>query len=337
MAEQKFYTPLKIGILVVVIAYFLFTLHSMFTLSWIGEWNRLGGGAFGRMILNEDISATIGLVFRFAASIIALAAITSYFIKKNLSEPKVYKVLRVVLVFEGIYWLGLVATTYYSVQNFWLFLHGGSLTLTVETLFLSAIPSVAEGVVLPIVLFIFAYKLNPNKPFRTSIKWASITGTIFILVFWLTNASSWVGVLLERGKGIGYLLSETVQVNGAQHIVYHPEHLVSFITTVFGLLALAIYAGYFTIKSRGTQTLKELRLESVGVIILGFGMFFLWNYLSWVIFAGNTWNNWYAWFLGHNMDLWMLTLPLVALPLLFDKKTPEKTASNMADSKRDVR
>jgi hypothetical protein len=73
------------------------------------------------------------------------------------------------------------------------------------------------------------------------------------------------------------------------------------------------------------------------VIILGFGMFFLWNYLSWVIFAGNTWNNWYAWFLGHNMDLWMLTLPLVALPLLFDKKTPEKTASNMADSKRDVR
>jgi len=50
MAEQKFVTPLKIGILAVVITYFLFTLHGMFTLSWIGEWNRMGGGAFGRMI-----------------------------------------------------------------------------------------------------------------------------------------------------------------------------------------------------------------------------------------------------------------------------------------------
>jgi hypothetical protein len=338
MAEQKFYTPLKIGIMVVVIAYFLFTLHSMFTLSWIGEWNRMGGGdAFGRMILIEDISATIGLVFRFAASIIALAAITAYFMQKNLSKPKVYNVLRVVLVFEGIYWLGLIATAYYSVQNFWMFLHGGFLTLTLESLFLGAIPTVAEALVLPIMLFIFAYKLNPNKPFRTSVKWASITSTIFILVFWLTNTSSWVGVLLERGKGIGYLLSETVQVNGAQHLVYHPEHLVSFITTVFGLLALAIYTGYFTIKSRGTQTLEELKLGSVGVIILGFGMFFLWNYLSWVILAGNTWNDWYAWFLGHNMDLWMLTLPLAALPLLFQKKTPEQTSSNTADSEKDVR
>ena len=84
MAEQKFYNPLKVGLLVVVAAYFLFTLHAMFTLSWIGEWNRIGGGSFGTMILVEDISATIGLVFRFAASIIALAAITVYLSKKRI-------------------------------------------------------------------------------------------------------------------------------------------------------------------------------------------------------------------------------------------------------------
>ena len=35
------------------------------------------------MILVEDISATIGLVFRFAASILALAAIRVYFIQKE--------------------------------------------------------------------------------------------------------------------------------------------------------------------------------------------------------------------------------------------------------------
>ena len=78
----------------------------------------LGGGSFGTMILVEDIAATTGLVFRFAASIIAFAAIIVYFAKKNLSKPTLYQVLRVVLVFEGIYWLGLSATTGYTVQNF---------------------------------------------------------------------------------------------------------------------------------------------------------------------------------------------------------------------------
>ena len=43
MTEEKFYSPLKIGLFIVVLSYFLFTLHATFTLSWVGEWNRLGG------------------------------------------------------------------------------------------------------------------------------------------------------------------------------------------------------------------------------------------------------------------------------------------------------
>ena len=43
----KSVSPLKVGLLIVVISYFLFTLHAMFTLSWIGEWDRFGGGTFG--------------------------------------------------------------------------------------------------------------------------------------------------------------------------------------------------------------------------------------------------------------------------------------------------
>jgi len=327
MAEQKFVTPLKIGILAVVIAYFLFTLHAMFTLSWVGEWASLREPV-KTIIFVEDMSSEACLAFRFAGCIIAFVAVVAYFIKKNLSKPTVYKVLRVVLVFEGIYWLGLSTTAWYSVQSFWqAFLNGRSLTYILDSLFLGAIPTILEAIVLPIILFIFAFKLNPNKPLKTSVKWASITGTMFIVVFWLTNTSSWVGVLLQRGKGIGYLWSETVSVNGVQHIAYHPEHLVSFVTTAFGLLALAIYAGYFTVKSSRIETLEDLNFGAAGVITLALGMYFLWNYLSWVIFAGTTFNDWYRWFLGHNMDLWMLVLPLVALPLLFYKQPPKQTSN----------
>lgn len=118
MAEQKFYTPFKVGLFAIIIAYFLFTLHGMFTLSWIGEWTRLRE-PMRTTIFVEDISATTCLAFRFLASIIAFGAIVTYLIKKNLSRPTIYKTVRMVLIFEGIYWLGLATTAWYSLQSFW--------------------------------------------------------------------------------------------------------------------------------------------------------------------------------------------------------------------------
>jgi hypothetical protein len=284
----------------------------MFTLSWIGEWDRLpgGGSSFGMVILVEDISATIGLIFRFAASILAFAAIVYYFAKKGMAKPTAYKVLRWVLVFEGIYWLGLIATAVYTILGVGFGLSGNPTTFEIlNYVFLSIIPTVVEAVVLPAVLFILAYKLNPNRLQTGPIKWALISGTVMVAVFWLINTSIWVGVV-DR-KGLEYLSA-------------YPENLVSFVVTAIGMAALTIYMAYFAKKNSRTSTLQELPIGPVGVIILALGIFFLWNYFSWVIFAGNTWNSWYAWFLGHNMDLWMLSLPLLGLPLLFRRTTTNK-------------
>lgn len=309
-SQLKSAAPLKAGLLIVTVSYFLFTLHALFTLEWIGEWDRLGGGSFGTVILVEDISATIGLVFRFAASTIALATIIFYFSKKKISKPTAYKILRWVLVFEGIYWLGLIATAGFSVQSFGQMLsRGRPFSALLNSLLESVIPTVGESVILPIILFILAFKLSPKKPHKSGIKWASITGTIYITVFWLINTSIWLGI---------------VQQKGTEYLTAYPEHLLSYILTIVGLLALTIYTVYFTKKSSRTVTLQELKLRTIGGIILALGMYFLWNYLSWVILAGYTWNNWYAWFLGHNMDLWMLSLPLVALPLLFYKSPKQQ-------------
>ncbi len=309
MAEHKFYTPLKIGLLIVTLSYLLFNFHSMVTLAWIGEWEPVGG-YFGFVLLVEDISATIGLVFRFAASIIALAAVIFYFTKKNMAKPTAYKLLKLILVFEGIYWLGLIATAGFNVLGFGMIAGNLPILLSLYSLLLNVIPSVVEAVILPISLFILAFKLSPNKPLKGAIKWGLITGTIYIVVFWLIYTSIWAGVVLE--KGTGYLTA-------------YPEHLLSFILTVFGLAALAIYSAVVTKKSSETGTLQELKLGSVGSILLALGMYFLWNYFSWLFFAGTTWNDWYAWFLGHNMDLWMLSLPLVGLPLLFKSKNAKET------------
>ena len=314
MTEQKLYSPVKIGLLIVVVSYFLFTLHGLFTLQWIGEWN--GTGSFYFFIYITDISALVGLIFRFVASLIAIASVIFYFSKGLPSTEKTYKILRWILVSEAIYWLGLITTTVMSIPG----LSGQSVTSPLSSFALNVIPLLVESIVLPIALFIFAWKLNPNKPLKQAVKWGLITGTIYIFVFWLTNTSMWIITLLEKGNG--YLTS-------------YPENLLSFILTIFGLLALAIYTAYFTKKSSGAESVQELKLKTVGAIIIALGMYFLWNYLTWIFFGGDyLWSDWYAWFLGHNLNLWMLSLPLLGLPLLFTDKPREKIVQNMPDIPR---
>jgi hypothetical protein len=317
MPEQKFYSPLKIGLLIVTLSYFLFTFHSMFTLSWIGEWARIPG-SFSFNIFVEDISATIGLVFRFAGSIIALAAMISYLVNKNISKPKAYVILRVILIFEAIYWLGLLTSGVIGAQSLVRGFGNRTIISLLSSLVTSVLPTLAESLAIPIALFILAYKLSPKKPVKGQIKWGLITGTIFIIVFWLVNTGIWTITVWTnpRPKGTEYLTS-------------YPQNMFSFILTSIGLLALALYSAYVTKKSAGTNNLQELKLKPVGIIILGLGMYFLWNYLTWIFFGGDyLWSDWYAWWLGHNMDLWLLSLPLVGLPLLFYNGISQETSSS---------
>lgn len=295
MVEQKSFTPLKIGLATVTMAYFLFNLHTMFTLEWIGEWARTPG-VFNTIQLIEDINATIGNSFRMAGSVIVIIALVIYFVKKSFSKNKSYLIARVLLIFEAIYWFGLLASGASGV--FRVFTSSRSLTYSLGYV----LPAVLEATIVPITLIIFAYKLSPNKPMKNSIKWALISGTVLVFVYWLLNTGIWVLVL---------------PVKGTEYLTY-PYIMVAFLSTALGLLALTVYSVYTTKTLSRTKSLQDLNLKPVGVIILGLGFFYLWNYLTWIFFGGDhVWSSWYAWLLGHNMDLWMLSLPLVGLPLLF--------------------
>jgi hypothetical protein len=299
MMEQKFVTPLKVGLFAVTIAYFLFTFHAMFTLSWIGEWEALPESmAFA--IFVTDIAAAFFLVFRLIASVIAVSAMILYFSKKGLPQSTTSIMIRLVIVFEGLYWLGLLASGIWGVLP-----SGGSFKLSF--LLSTGIPCLVSSIGIPISLFKLASKIKPNKPQKEGIKWAMIAGILYIVVFWLNNTGMWIVTLTD--KGIGFLTAS-------------PESLLSFASTVIGLLALAIFMTYFAKKSIGTTEVQELKLRTIGAIVLSLGLYFLWNYLTWIYFGG--WNAWYAWFLGHNLDLWMLSLPLLGLPLLF-YKAPKQT------------
>jgi len=313
MAETKFYSPVKVGLLIVAVAYFLFTLHAMFTLSWIGEWETFSD-SFRFVIFVEDISANIGIASRLVASTIAFAGVILYFVKKGLSTQTTMKVVRLVLIGEAIYWLGLLASgvlPLFSTLGFatWR-VNGHVSTLPVLTsLLTNEIPLLVESIAIPIVLFKLSYELKPNKPVKGAIKWGLIAGTVYVFVFWLTNTSLWVTTLLRQGTG--YLTS-------------YPENLLSFALTSIGMLALTVFTAYFAKKSIGTESVEKLELKTIGAITIALGLFYLWNYLSWIFFGRDEiWSNWYVWFFGNNLNLWLLSIPLAGLPLLFEQKTPE--------------
>jgi len=313
MAEQKFYSPLKIGFLIVALAYFLFTFHAMFNLSWIGEWESFGD-PFGFVIFVEDIIAAFGVASRLVASTIAFAGVILYFVKKGLSTQTTIKVLRLVLIGEAIYWLGLLASgvlPLFSTLGFatWR-VNGHVSTLPVLTsLLTNEIPLLVGSIAIPVVLFKLSYELNPNKPATGAIKWGLIAGSVYVLVFWLTNTALWVTTVLRQGM---------------EYLTSYPQNLLSFTLTSIGMLALTVFTAYFAKKSIGTQSAEKLELKTIGAIITALGLFYLWNYLTWIFFGRDEiWSNWYGWFLGNNLNLWLLSIPLLGLPLLFEQKAHE--------------
>ncbi len=319
MAEQKFYSPLRIGFLVVALAYFLFTVHAMFTLSWIGEWESFSG-SFRFVVFVEDISATVGIAFRLVASTIALTGIILYIVKKGLSTQTTRKVLRWVLIGEAIYWLGLLASgvlPLFSTLGFATWRVNGHIsTLPVWTsLLTNEIPILIESIAIPVVLFKLSSEFNPNKPAGAAIKWGLIAGTVYVLVFWLTNNALWVSTVMRQGL---------------QYLTSYPENLLSFALTSIGMLVLTVFTVGFAKKSIGTESVEKLNLETIGAITIALGLFYLWNYLTWIFFGRDEiWSNWYGWFLGHNLNLWILSIPLIGLPLLFRKRTGESSKNRV--------
>ena len=300
--EQNFYSPLKVGLLIVTFVFFMFTLHGILTLEWIGEWEGLGASA-SFWILITDLSSAIGLVFRFVVSLIAVVAVVFYFVKKGLSTPTTFKLLKIILIMEAIYWFTFITSGIWGLTPVFDALFGDPIgTFSISFVISTGIPCMFEAIALPIALFKIVLNLSPTKPQKGAIKWGLIAGTCYIFVWWLNNAGLWI---------------HTVILKGTQYLTAHPVNMISFVSTIFGLLALGMFTSYFSKKSIGTEKLESLKLKTVGAIIVAAGLYFLWNYLTGIIFGAELWSDWYAWFLGHNLDLWALSLPLLGMPLLF--------------------
>ncbi|MCX8150339.1 MAG: hypothetical protein N3D85_02390 [Candidatus Bathyarchaeota archaeon] len=291
------YGSLKIGLFVVTISWFLFTAYEFLK----GAFNI--GKEYGFWISLTDTAGAFGLGFRTAAALIAVVTTLFFVLKRDLTKPELYMSIRWMLLGEIVCFLALFPCVIWGL----LILAGTNISMLGLGFFTeSTLPVMIESIGIPIVLAKLFFELNPNKPAKGAIKWALIGGTFYLFVHWINNTGNWVGAITRRG---------------IEYVTAYPDHILSAGLTTVGLLVLAIYSAYFSKKSIGANSLAELDLRKVGVIITALGLYFLIIYVMWLFLGTNEkWSTWYAWFLGHNMDLWLMSLPLVGVPLLFKEK-----------------
>ena len=300
MVDTRTDWSLRLGMFLVSLAWFSYMLYEFAN----GVINR--GPLTVFFILVTDVPGCIGIGFRAAAGFIALVTVLFYVVRRDLSNPEALMALRLVVLFEASYWfLGFfmsgvmgVAASAGSSELF-----GGVLLMTIE----NNLPCFVQSIGLAGVLVKLFLELSPKKPAKNAIKWGLIVGTFYVFVFWLNNTGNWIAAVIEKGT---------------DYVLLYPANLFSFLLTTVGLLLLALYSAYFSRKSVGTESLEKLNLHTVGVIVTLVGLYFAVHYIMW-IFLGSVggWGTWYAWIMGHNLDLWAMSLPLVGLPLLFKKRT----------------
>jgi hypothetical protein len=290
MIQNKQNWPFKVGLFLFVSIWLVLT-FSEFTLN---IFNR----HLGALIVIEDIPQVWGLGLRTAAGVVSVITILFFLAKRDLSTVETRMALRIVLILEAAYFLSFLPAGFigiaYPVRSM----------SQLSRVFTQILPCFVESIIIPAVLVKLFFELNPQKPVKNAIKWALISGTAYLFVFWLNNAGIWIGTVIT--KGIEYILD-------------YPLNMFSFLVTTVGLLLLTLYTAQLSRKTAGENSLSKVNLKKIGIIILTVGLYLNGILLLWLFFGSvGGWSSWYSWFLGHGyVGRWVLALPLVGLPLIF--------------------
>ena len=304
MTEHKVDWSLRVGLLLVSLSLFSYMLYELVN----GIINR--GPLTILFIYLTDIPFGVGLALRTTAGLVASVATLFYVAKRDLSKPEAFMAARFAVLFEAGYWLSFLPSGILGLG--WLTNPSISFLESISGFVENTLPCLVQSIVLVAVLVKLFFELSPNRSHRGAIKWALIAGTLYVFVFWLNNTGNWIAAVISKGT---------------DYIMLYPANLFSFLITTVGLLVLGICAAYFTKKTIGADSLARINLHTVGVIVTLIGIYFLGHYVMW-LFLGSVggWGTWYAWLLGHNLDLWAMSLPFVGIPLLFRTEGPQYTA-----------
>jgi hypothetical protein len=279
---------IRAGLFLTALSWFTFTFYE-FTNALLHNFHPSTQNPQWSWLLLQETGGTIGLGLRTAGGLIAGIASLFYLVRRDLSKPEALMAVRLIVILEASYWLSfLFAISHAGFTN-------------ISGLLENNLPIVVQSILLPLVLIILFFNLAPEKVETGGVKWGLISGTVYVLVIWLNNAGNWLAA---------------VMVKGIEYLTLYPANLFSFALTLVGLFLLTLYVAYLAKKPKGVN------LRKIGLAVTAFGLYFDVVYVMYLILGPvGGWGLWYAWFTGHNLDLWIMAVPFAGLPLLFQEKS----------------
>jgi hypothetical protein len=288
--ENKSNWAFRIGLFIIALTWLFFSIYQ----SGKSIFN------FDPELAFTDLPGSIGLGFRTVAAFVALVTILIFLVKRDLSKLELLTNFRWILLFEAVYWLVFLPS------GIWGFQYSGVQYSHEFFIIETGLPCIVQGLIMPPVLVMLFFKLSPKRPAKGAIKWGLIAAVAQILVFWFNYTSQW--------------WSE-IYLDGTKFLTQYPMYALEFAGTVGGLLLLAVYAILYARRMSGVESLDGLDLRHAGFIITLLGLYFDIIVLLWLLFGNvGTLTVWPTISVDHNLNLWLVSLPLVGLPLIFSKK-----------------
>lgn len=277
--------------------------HSLSQNSW--WWTVLFYGS-------EGISGSIAIISRSIAGAFAVYSAFLFWRKKDTSMPTIKKSACWALLFEAVFFIALIpaviAAFAYNLttENLYYFGHTPGLLLIYGT----AAPCLAMVLTAMPLLLKLRSTIKKEAPTQEIIKWTALTGLAYLfVVFWFNYSMLWAATLVpypQEGLQWGF------------SFLWQPANFVSFVLTVFGLLAVAVTAlwtAFPTIK----KLPQKINLTYAGAVMVAVGGFFLFSSIYYYITGGYFLHPsvWYE-VIGppHNPNLWALAFVFVGVPLI---------------------
>jgi hypothetical protein len=318
MNDRKYLV--KVGLFVVLFSWLIYMVYWFIKgLSWIPLSVNY---TFLIDFLTEG-AGTLGFIFRIGVVSLAILALVAFLKNKEIS--KVMKFVSVALVLEALYFLCFIPSAILGFQA-GLGLAGGHSLISGESgglwFFIeTAIPTLAEAIIMPISLLKLRSKLTPDAKFsKGTFKWITVVGVCYFIVFWLTYFTQWIATIIQPESlasdpnygFVGY---------GINYILQYPVNMFTFLLTAVGLPLLAVFF-VRSMQPAMQDAEAPLDLRKIGITLTLLGGYFIIIIALFGIFGyvGGA-SIWIVFFMFNSADLWCVALPALGIPLILLKKT----------------
>ena len=287
LVENKTVRVTKTGLFVVALLWFTFSVYQLYEI--------LIGGI---EVPFTDVPATFGLGLRTSASLIALITAALYASKSSFDSSRAIPYIKLVILFEAAYWLSFLPSGIWGLDY-------STISFSREFFIIgTGLPCILEAIIMPASLTILFFQIHTKKSAQNTLKWLLITLAVYLFVFWFNYTAQWWSEIF---------------VSGTNYILQSALYCFEFVLTVGGILFLFLYACIFAVSSVRNYGVAGINSWKAGAIITLFGVYFDLLIILWLLFpnAGDALTVWPTISIEHNPDLWMASLPLIGIPLMF--------------------